>query len=53
MNPNSVTVEEALLSFLSEDIGYGDITTNSVVDSRLVAKGRIVSKDNAVVAGVE
>jgi len=46
-------VEDALRSFLAEDIGYGDITTNALIDSKQSAEGRVLCKENAVVAGIE
>jgi len=46
-------VEDAIRSFLAEDIGYGDITTDALVDSKLRAEGRVVCKENAVIAGIE
>jgi len=38
---------------LAEDIGYGDITTNALIDPKQKAEGRVVCKENAVVAGIE
>ena len=38
---------------MAEDIGYGDITTNALIDFKRNAEGRVVCKDNAVVAGIE
>lgn len=46
-------VEDEVRSFLAEDIGYGDITTNALIDSKQRAEGRVVCKENAVVAGIE
>jgi nicotinate-nucleotide pyrophosphorylase (carboxylating) len=46
-------VEDAIRSFLAEDIGYGDITTNALLDSELKAEGQVVCKENAVIAGIE
>jgi nicotinate-nucleotide pyrophosphorylase (carboxylating) len=46
-------VEDAIRSFLAEDIGYGDITTNALLDSELRAEGRVVCKENAVIVGIE
>jgi nicotinate-nucleotide pyrophosphorylase (carboxylating) len=46
-------VEDAIRSFLAEDVGYGDITTNALIDSKLRAEGRVVCKENAVIAGIE
>ncbi len=46
-------IENAIRSFLAEDLGYGDITTNVLVDSEIRGKGRVVCKENAVIAGVD
>jgi nicotinate-nucleotide pyrophosphorylase (carboxylating) len=46
-------VEDAIRSFLAEDIGYGDITTNALLDSELSGEGRVICKENAVVAGID
>jgi nicotinate-nucleotide pyrophosphorylase (carboxylating) len=46
-------VEDAIRSFLAEDIGYGDITTNALLGSELKAEGQVVCKENAVIAGIE
>ena len=53
MDLNRSVVETAIRSFLAEDIGYGDITTNVLVDSELSGEGRVICKENAVVAGIE
>jgi|SRR5436853_1135189 len=45
-------IEEMLEKFLDEDIGYGDITTDALVDSRTKATGQVVSKERAVIAGL-
>jgi len=46
-------IENAIRSFLNEDLGYGDITTNVLVDSERRGEGRVVCKENAVIAGME
>jgi nicotinate-nucleotide pyrophosphorylase (carboxylating) len=46
-------IENAIRSFLTEDLGYGDITTNVLVDSERRGEGRVVCKENAVIAGME
>ncbi len=38
--------------FLLEDLGMGDITTDSLVDSSLIAEGAIVCKEDGVIAGL-
>jgi len=46
-------VEHAVRSFLAEDIGYGDITTNALIDPQQEAEGRVVCQETAKVAGIE
>jgi nicotinate-nucleotide pyrophosphorylase (carboxylating) len=46
-------VEDALRSFLAEDVGRGDITSNALVDPKSQGEGQIVCKENAVIAGLE
>ncbi|UOF91839.1 carboxylating nicotinate-nucleotide diphosphorylase [Fodinisporobacter ferrooxydans] len=38
---------------LSEDVGYGDITTNSIVPKESTAKAVILTKEPGVIAGLE
>lgn len=47
------TLEESLRSFISEDIGLGDITTNALVGPSLRGTGWVVCKEDARVAGLE
>jgi nicotinate-nucleotide pyrophosphorylase (carboxylating) len=53
MDLNRSVVETAIRSFLAEDLGYGDITTNVLVGSELSGEGEVICKENAVVAGIE
>jgi nicotinate-nucleotide pyrophosphorylase (carboxylating) len=53
LDPARLLVEDAVRSFLSEDIGFGDITTNALINSNQGAEGRVVCKESAVVAGIE
>jgi nicotinate-nucleotide pyrophosphorylase (carboxylating) len=47
-------VREMLVNFLQEDIGAGDVTSNSVIPGDLFARAEIVCKsDSAVVCGLE
>lgn len=52
---NYLDERKALLSFLREDIGRGDITSNSVLKPNLLASSTILCKDSeqAVVAGLK
>ena len=42
-------LEEALL----EDIGAGDVTTESIVSSEAIGQGSIMAKESGVIAGLE
>jgi len=46
-------VEDAIKSFLAEDIGYGDITTDAIIDPRLRAEAVVTCKEEAVIAGLD
>lgn len=48
-------IRESLRNFLREDIGYGDITSNSVIQQNISAKAEIIckSKKAAIVCGLE
>ena len=50
MKPNR---NDPISAALQEDIGDGDVTTDSFVPETLHATGRIVARENAVVAGTE
>ncbi len=53
MDLNRAVVENAIRSFLAEDLGYGDITSNVLVDSERGGEGQVVCSGNAVIAGIE
>src|SRR5947207_13032087 len=44
---------DPIAAALKEDIGEGDVTTDFFVPETLHATGRIVARENAVVAGTE
>jgi nicotinate-nucleotide pyrophosphorylase (carboxylating) len=49
-----LSVREMLANFLHEDVGAGDITSNSVIPKDLAAKAEIICKsDSAIVCGLE
>ncbi len=54
MNPELLLdISPTIKRALSEDIGLGDITTNSIVPANASLHGRIVAKQQGVVAGLE
>ena len=46
-------MEDSLRSFISEDIGLGDITTNALVGQTQKGVGQVLCKEDALVAGIE
>ena len=42
-----------ILEFLREDLGSGDITTNSIIDPERDVKAKIICNEKAVISGVE
>ena len=47
------TLEDSLRSFISEDIGLGDITTNALVGQTQKGTGQVICKEDALIAGIE
>jgi len=43
---------DTLKTFLLEDLGYGDFTTDSLIDPSLKASGTVICKEPAVIAGL-
>ena len=50
---NMILLEEKIKEFLSEDLGFGDITTDTLIDDNSMAEAEIVFKEEGIVAGVE
>lgn len=46
-------IDQKLKQFLEEDIGSGDITSESIIPSNLRYKGEFISKADGVIAGLE
>lgn len=44
---------DELLGFLQEDVGHGDITTDSTIPRSMEAVGEVVAKEDGVIAGLE
>src|SRR5229473_8197531 len=47
-----MTVERKLEQFLDEDVGNGDITTDSLIDPTTRSIGHVICKERAIVAGI-
>ncbi|WP_350343762.1 carboxylating nicotinate-nucleotide diphosphorylase [Proteinivorax tanatarense] len=48
-----ILIREKLLKFLKEDLGHGDLTTESLVPDVQTANGIIYAKKNGVVSGLD
>ena len=52
MRVPDVLLREHLLGFLKEDVGFGDVTTESLIPEGIAVTARIVAKEPMVAAGV-
>lgn len=52
MYPTRLGIERSLRSFLDEDLGYGDITTDALIKPGTLAIGHVVCNEPAVIAGL-
>jgi len=50
---NKLQLEKNIKKFLAEDIGFGDITTDTLIDDDSMAKAEIIFKKEGVLAGIE
>ncbi len=48
-----VFVENKIREFLLEDLGFGDITTDSIIDESVKSRAYITCNEEAVIAGME
>jgi len=46
-------LQNILLKFIEEDVGFGDITTENLIPLGIEAEAEIIAKENLVVAGIE
>ena len=49
----SEVLRKLVIGFLREDVGSGDLTTNSIVPAAARAHGRLITKQRCVLAGLE
>jgi len=53
MNPNGHSIDKLIALALREDIGKGDITTLTLIPSDKISEAYIVSREEAVVSGLD
>lgn len=49
---NYIGLDEFLLNALKEDIGTGDVTTDSCVAANAVSRGRFIAKEEGILCGI-
>lgn len=52
MDFNMIELRKLIGDYLNEDIGTGDLTTNSIVPADAVSTGYIIAKENGTLAGM-
>ncbi|MCL2095326.1 MAG: carboxylating nicotinate-nucleotide diphosphorylase [Oscillospiraceae bacterium] len=53
MNINNIIIDEIIINALKEDIGAGDITTNSIIDENQKITGEFTAKANGIICGLD
>lgn len=46
-------MDNLIREILLEDEGYGDVTSNALIDDSSISRGVIISKDSGILAGIE
>ena len=49
----SLDISDLIQRALAEDVGTGDVTTESIVPAGALLRGRIVAKQDGIVAGLD
>ena len=52
-NHSSQEIKDAVRRALDEDIGSGDVTTDSIVPAEAIMSGKIIAKQSGIVAGLD
>ncbi|MBD3171399.1 nicotinate-nucleotide diphosphorylase (carboxylating), partial [Candidatus Bathyarchaeota archaeon] len=52
LEPLEYHIIEKIKAFLNEDIGYGDITSETLIPPEQMAKGRLYFKEPGIVSGL-
>ena len=53
MKINNRQIDKLVLAAFEEDIGTGDITTNTTIPSGTLASGRFIAKEDGVICGID
>lgn len=50
---NWVIIEQKIKDWLEEDINHGDVTSDLLIDEKLLCSANLIAKENGVIAGIE
>lgn len=50
---NFLLIDKIIKNALEEDIGTGDITTNSTIGGEVIADGRFIAKESGILCGID
>lgn len=50
---NYLLVDDLIRSALIEDIGFGDVTTDSLIDENQMSHARFIAKEDGILAGID
>lgn len=50
---NYLLVDDLIRSALIEDIGFGDVTTDSLIDEKQMSHARFIAKEDGILAGID
>ena len=53
MIENNLKIERILINALKEDIGFGDLTTDSLIPAGSIGEAHLIAKEELVLAGIE
>lgn len=50
---NYLLVDDLIRSALNEDIGFGDVTTDSLIDENQMSHAKFIAKEDGILAGID
>ncbi len=50
---NRIELERHILAWLEEDMPFGDVTTDALLDETIVGSGALIAKESGVLCGIE
>ena len=50
---NRIELERHILAWLEEDMPFGDVTTDALLDETILGSGALIAKESGVLCGIE